>query len=684
MKSTKQDDNRGSHPPQGLETRLELFQAGLSPDSANPDKRTCDMIMYTGASVDRVDYWTGERYRLRLSVDPAHVRLGRINNGAPLLDSHDSYSVRSQLGVIEKGWIEDGQIKATARFSGRDDVKDIWKDVSEGIIRNVSIGSQIHRLQDITADGDKIKSYLAVDWEPFEGSVVAIPADPGAGFLSAQLGRINQDGSLIQSELQRAEPVPPKEPRMNDENLAAAPPAETIPAIVDHAKLKTEAALGERARISGIRKIGSKCNLADDVIEHHIAAGTSLEAFRQIALDAMADASDAGDFRAHRQIESAAVTRDQRESRIECMSQALLHRYQPGVYQLTEGAKEYRGMTLLRLAEQCLTVAGVKTRGLSSMELATRALQCNAQAVVIGAPSIAEFAGMSTSDFPFITANVGNKVLRAAYDQEPQTWRPFCRQANASDFKAKYINQLGDAPSLELVPESGEFKYGSIPEARESYRLYTYGKIMAFTRQLLINDDMSAFTRVAELQGRAVARLENDLIWNQITTNPTMGDGVALFDATTHINLTSSGTAISVDSLGVGRAAMRKQTGLAGTSILNLTPKYLLVPAAKEQLALQYTSLNFVPTTAAGQNVWAGLLTPIVEPRLDADSATAWYLVADPGQIDTIEFAYLEGQEGAYYETRLGFNVDGIDMKVRHDFGRKVIDWRAFYKNAGA
>ena len=77
-------------------------------------------------------------------------------------------------------------------------------------------------------------------------------------------------------------------------------------------------------------------------------------------------------------------------------------------------------------------------------------------------------------------------------------------------------------------------------------------------------------------------------------------------------------------------------------------------------------------------------LSVIAEPRLDSVSATGWFLAANPSQIDTIEYAYLEGQQGAYIETRNGFDVDGVEIKCRLDFGAKAIDWRGLYKNPGA
>jgi len=84
-------------------------------------------------------------------------------------------------------------------------------------------------------------------------------------------------------------------------------------------------------------------------------------------------------------------------------------------------------------------------------------------------------------------------------------------------------------------------------------------------------------------------------------------------------------------------------------------------------------------------NPFAGRLTVIAEPRLDGVSTSAWYLsaaIAD-GQ-DVLELAMLEGQDGPLVEQEVGFIVDGIQMKVRHDVGAKVIDWRGLYKNAGA
>ncbi|MBZ0171673.1 MAG: Mu-like prophage major head subunit gpT family protein, partial [Phycisphaerales bacterium] len=174
------------------------------------------------------------------------------------------------------------------------------------------------------------------------------------------------------------------------------------------------------------------------------------------------------------------------------------------------------------------------------------------------------------------------------------------------------------------------------------------------------------------------------VVWGIVTGNPAMADNKALFHAD-HKNLEGTGAALSVDAVGKGRTAMAKQTGLDKKTVLNIRPAFLIVPAALELKAEQMVAQNIVP--AETQNVVPQsirTLSPIAEPRLDTVSDTAWYLAASPNQIDTIEYAYLEGQQGAYIETRNGFDVDGVEIKCRLDFGAKAIDWRGLYKNPGA
>ena len=392
--------------------------------------------------------------------------------------------------------------------------------------------------------------------------------------------------------------------------------------------------------------------------------GVSVDEFRRLILDQVAAKSD--ETRTFGHVSVPLGGRDEHITRRDAVANALLHRYSPTLFQLEDAARQYRGMTLLELARESLGNAGVNTRGLSRDEVATRALH-------------------STSDFPEILSAVTNKTLRQAYDAYPRTFMLFCRQVLATDFKAMHRVQLGEAPQLLEVGESGEFKRGTLGESKESYKVKTYGRVVAITRQTLINDDLDAFTRIPAMYGNSIAQLESDVVWGIITANPAMADGNALFH-TTHKNLAGTGAALAVDAVGAARAAMAKQTGLDKKTVLNVRPAFLIVPASLELKAEQLVAQNLVP--AADRQTWcrnrSARSRRSASPGSMPPASTAWYLAASPNQIDTIEYAYLEGQQGAYIETRNGFDVDGVEIKCRLDFGAKAIDWRGLYKNPGA
>jgi hypothetical protein len=146
-----------------------------------------------------------------------------------------------------------------------------------------------------------------------------------------------------------------------------------------------------------------------------------------------------------------------------------------------------------------------------------------------------------------------------------------------------------------------------------------------------------------------------------------------------------AGTAITVAALNAGRAAMRKQKGLAAKAAdaepLNLKPAFIVVSPDKETEAQQFLATTLYPAQNSQVNPFAGSMEQITEARL---TGNAWYLFADPATIDTIEYGYLEGEEGLYTEQRLGFDVDGLEIKGRLDFAAKAIDWRGMYSNPGA
>ena len=664
---------------------MQLRRAPILPATVNTEARSVDVVFTTGAAVRR-RRWTGWDTSVPfdeiLEVSDRAVDLTRLNAGAPALDSHSVWSSHSQVGVVERAWIEGKEGKATIRFprEGLDQAADrMFGLIGDGIIRNVSVGYSIERVKVVEpAAKGEVEQRIVERWTPLEVSFVTVPADPRAQVRAADQAnypveivdtRMQKEASMPESTTTVAGDVPALTETRQQPVAAPAQPEQTAARMPEPAPapdseaIATRAREAERDRVSAIYDLTGRLNLERSFAEDLVKRGVSVDESRRLILDQVAAKSD--ETRTFPHVSVPLGGRDERITRRDAVANALLHRYSPTLFPLEDAARQYRGMTLLELARESLGNAGVNTRGLSRDEVATRALH-------------------STSDFPEILSAVTNKTLRQAYEAYPRTFMLFCRQVLATDFKAMHRVQLGEAPQLLEVGESGEFKRGTLGESKESYKVKTYGRVVAITRQTLINDDLDAFTRIPAMYGNSIAQLESDVVWGIITANPAMADGNALFH-TTHKNLAGTGAALDVASVGAARAAMALQTGLDKKTVLNIRPAFLIVPAALELKAEQLVAQNLVPADSAKvvpQSIRT--LSPISEPRLDAASATSWYLAASPNQIDTIEYAYLEGQQGAYIETRNGFDVDGVEIKCRLDFGAKAIDWRGLYKNPGA
>jgi hypothetical protein len=667
-------------------------RADVEPKSLNDEARTVELIFTTGAAVLRRDWWTGQAYYEKLSLDPDHVRLKRLNAGAPLLDTHSGWSLASQLGVVEDGTavVNGKRGVATVRFSKRDEVQPIWQDVKDRIIRNVSVGYAVYEYDETPGKKGDYPTRTAVDWEPFEVSLVPMPADAGA---QTRAGKPADSKDLktypcritiraAQSDQERT--MNPEE----SETIAEASPIQLEPetraadtTVAERGDLQLGAE-AERSRVQGIMAACRAARMTTEFQDKLIRDGVSLVDAQTRVFDEMRKRGG----------ESAGPQRSATATDVQLgpdpivheragIEEALTHRLAGSLlnsrtgqpyFPLTDKGRKYRGLSMLDTARIFLQGRGIRVTDMSKSELA---------GVALGLVSARSALGLhTTSDFANLLADVANKTLRAAYDEAPQTFRPIVTVKTLSDFKQVSRVQLGDAPAFLAIDEHGEFKAGTISDGKETYQLTTYGRKFGITRKALVNDDTDAFSRVPMMFGRKARVLESNLVWAQITSNPTMGDGNALFSAA-HGNLATDGDHISVESLGRARASLRQQTSLDG-DYLNLSAAYLLVPTGIETKADQFVTV-VTPQEAGKVNPFQNKLQVIAEPRLDANSATAWYLAASTGAIDIIELAYLEGEEGPMVESRVGFDIDGLEIRSRLDVTAKVIDWRGLYKDPG-
>lgn len=668
-----------------LELPVIARAATLMADSINVEARTVDIVWTTGAIVQRVR-WEGWEDRVEydeeLVVDATSIRLERMNAGAPFLDSHSAYRLENVLGSVVEGSarIEGGKGYATIKLTSAADAADIVQRILEKSVRFVSVGYRVHKYEITKQEGVR-ELWRAVDWEPMEVSAVAIPADAGSHIRSEKNG--SNTGLNTCVFVRHADPAArsaPKEAPMPDDikasgedeirsatpAVAAAPVLATPAAAPDAAAIRAEAGAGAATILDLCHRHGFDNAFSADLIRR----GVTVDAARVAILDQLATRDNAGGRTTEPTFAQARGEDANEVAYRDGVANALMHRHSPGAHQLTEQGRQFRGMSLLEMGRESLERRGISTRGMSKMELATEALRTRAGQ-----------GYHSTSDFPSLLANVANKTLRSAYESTPRTFMAWARQATATDFKPVQRTQIAGAPDLIRVPESGEFSYGTIGEGKEVYALTTYGRIIAITRQTLINDDLDAFTRVPTAFGASAADLESDLVYAILTSNPVMSDSLALFVAG-HGNV-GTAAAITEASLAEAYRAFGNQRGIEGRQV-SVQPRFLITPPGARSVEARKNVTATTPSAVAGVNAFAGRLEPIEEPRLiPASGADPWFLAADPSRVDTVEYAYLEGSNGIFTETRQGFEVDGIEIKARHDFAAKAIDWRGLFRNLG-
>ncbi len=229
----------------------------------------------------------------------------------------------------------------------------------------------------------------------------------------------------------------------------------------------------------------------------------------------------------------------------------------------SDAARPFAGLSLIEIARDTLRLRGLSTTGSPA--------------------TIMERALLSTSDLPAIMADTVNRTMRQAYTAAPSGLKRVARQTTARDFRAKHRIQLSSAPTLLPVNEHGEFQSGSIADQEETYKLATFGRIIGFTRQAYVNDDLGALNDITRRMGVAAAQFENQFLVDLFTSTANISDGHPVFHST-HNNLAGAGAVISEASLTAGRLAMRSQTEPGG-QLIDATPRYLIVPSALETLA---------------------------------------------------------------------------------------------------
>lgn len=652
----------------------------------DPEARTVPAALSSETPVSR---WYGNEI---LVHDAGSVNLTRAADGLPLLWNHDS---GQPIGLVENVRLDAGKLRGDLRFSSNPKANEIFQDVRDGFLKNVSIGYLVDRWEE-TADSEDIR---VTGWTLLEASVVTVPADETVG--------INRS---FPGENPMAEE---SKPDGNVGEIPAGPVIELAKITRAHSIAKqagaAEAIQAERKRITDLDSVfslGAVRGLAADLVAslraQAIDGGWSPDQARTTLLEALSGESvplvdyaavqdrpaatravPQAPANAPRPLATPRVAEDALDKFFRGAEEGILVRAciitdKETVRSAREGGMY--GKRLSTLAGDFLRLQGVDTARMSDDQIATRAIATRSGA-----------HGQTTADFTYLLANVANKSLLMGFDEAPETWATWTRRGQLPDFKtADRINMSGFT-GLSEVAEDGEITYGKFTDRKETIKLVQYAKKYRMSRQLLINDDLGGLTQVPRLMGRAANRKIGDVVYALLdSTGPTLTqDSTALWNTATHKNYVAAATAPTVATLNTAITAMAKQTDPNTSAVLNIRPRYLVVPVALEATARVLMSAVYDPAGTAGTlppNPFSGRFEVVTDARLDGQTngTAAWYLFADPNLFDTFEVAFLNGVAEPYLRENQPWDGQGVEYVTGIDFGVSALDFRAVHKYRGS
>lgn len=684
----------------------------------------------------------------------------QFNGQVPLLNSHNRMEARSVVGSIRNLEVSGDRLEGTAYFATNDEAQDIRSLYDEGHLTDFSIGFQpdevmkVKRGETTTIGGRKYAGPIRIVTKATvkEGSAVAIGADDQAKALReypALRAYLCPDSCLKDFEmnamrnfcLTRGMPADTPDDEIAqwaDTNLrsnAEDPPPAPEPKEDDEKKPPD---VPERVRAAEITAMCDEHGISGQQCASYIRSDLTvgevgIDILRKLKRKKVAEQKDSVGDRGISPLES------EDDKFVDGAKGALIDRclmginldraeqHARGVYDnfgrqisthyrdqaAAEGIAEikrlvsapvsghFRNLGLYELAREFVlrdarTRQGVLTRdptfGMSRTQITKDALKLD----LIYRDSPAYHV---TGTFSNVLLDAAKKTLLAAYEEANVTYPVWTRQAPSTvDFKTINRIRLGEIPDPDIVPENGIYGEAAVSDSKETYRVEKYGNIFSISLEAIINDDLNAISRIPAQQGAAMRRKINKVVYAILTANAALSDAIALFHASSHgSNLDT--TALSATALNVGWTIMAVQTGLTTGVILNLQPRYLIVPPALAATALRLVGSLADPSNVAGTtedaarpNYNSGVLnlygpngsrplTPVVDACISSsESATAWYLAAEPNQIDTVEVCFLQGEETPYLEREEGFSVDAVRYKVRQTFGAKAVDYRGLYQ----
>jgi len=626
-----------------LKADIIMRRAHIDMSAINKEERRVAITISTEQPVRRFDYWSDQHYDEVLLHSAENIDLSRANTAKLRYMHGEGRYGELPIGFLENVRIENKQLKADAVFSkANPDADMLWRMVEEGTLTEISVGGSKKKVRVTEREGD-VSLVEVTLWEFEEASLVDIGADKNAG-----IGRKkqNEEGEFMKKleELKRQlaalkkgddkEAIKRKQSEIDVEMKSLAD---------ENKELKRKAAIATLvASHPGM--------LSDEEVKRHMDdKKLTTEDLARAMLDVKKENQAQVGFK-----QSGGEYEVKR-----AVADALVMRAGFTVKEPHADVARYAGASL-----QDIVRAVTGYDGYDRDEMVKRA--------------------MSTDDFPVLLGNVANRTLVSAYEEANPTFQLWTAVKETPDFKEMTeVSFVQAGGRMRKVREGGEKKNLEFGEVAEKWRIESYGEEIRLTREMIINDDLGAFTDAIKAFGVMAARTANGIVYDLLQgkgdfSNYKMADGKAIFVAG-HNNLDATGAVLSTGAITSGRTKMRRQKGEGGQA-LNIVPSNILVSPENETLAKQLVSSEADPSSSN-----AGVMNPhknafqvIVDAELDA---LPWYMTAS---MRTVKVGYLAGTNRQPIVREKDRTLSGVTFECVFDFGVVVEDFRGLYKNAGA
>jgi hypothetical protein len=705
-------------------------------------------VIATENPIAKYDEETQQVVREVLLMDGVEYRSGR--NQIPIVDSHDDRTVRNIFGSIQKiqANYQTGELIGVPVFASDSESQTIAQRMTEGHITDFSITAIplettfVARGKSFTTSrGEVIEgpALIHTRWQPINASICATGADEHSTVIrsytdlkrkvtrmdEALLGQLSSMGlpagmtdpnqvlAWVVGKLgtpSESEEMPMVENAMETPAVADAPVEEPKPEEVANSieaapvarSVDVEAEIRralekDQKRRSEIQAVCKLSKIERAYSDELCDSGISLDEARKRIIERMATQPLGTSVGADVHVVGSGHDRMLTAMRDGLISRALSFTTLQNrkLDNPADGYKDFVNLPVRRMAaiivreELGLTYQHIER--MSEIEIMRLAMG-NPQAIRRHRTIIKRDAYHTTGSFANLLLDAVNKTLLTAYEEAVYTYQIWARQgASTPDLKAIHRMRFSEFPNLEMIPENAKYPEKQMSDSKESYRPEKFGAELTFSWESFVNDDLDAFSKAPVMMGNAARRTINQKVYEVLTANDLMGDGVALFGAhASGTNTSGAAAAPSVTTLNAGFLAMRKQKGLNSTVALNVAPRYLIHGPAYEATVdelLTSTSYNAANNNEGVNNLYGPngptkrRLIPVCDPSL-GDTSTDWFLAADQAQgVETVEYTFLQGEESPVVDQEEDFDTDTYKFKIRQTFGVKAIDWRGLYRN---